>query len=1355
MVYIPRHLSYRDLDTQEDRFVIETDLQRLAPPLIILGDPGLGKSGLFRSLAASDARFELITARAFKRRGAKPTEGRILLIDALDELPGAQDQDPVQEVLAKLAEVGWPPFYLSCRANDWRNVAQQSIREDYGHAPLELRLAPFTQDDAVAFLAAERGQKEARALVRRMDEQGIADFYGNPLMLQLVSRLVDSPGGLPSDRAELFLRAAHDLRQEQNPDRPHSPLTTLSADEALNAAGAASACLILTGSEAINLGSQGARAEGDLQLADLSALPGADKLRVVTSSMLFQRRDGGDRVGPFHRALAEFLGARWLSAQAETASAERILALMTFQGGVPASLRGMYAWLSYFSSRLRPAVVSTDPYGVLRYGDCAKLSTADAALLLKALEGLAQIDPYFASEDRKNHSATALTQAGMAADLRRILLSPETPFQLKSVVLLALRASEAAPELVPDLIQILMSEGPSVEHAEPEAFSFHERAASLDILVDLVPRKDWPARVGTLLARSSEDDRRLAVDVVRSVGCQHFRPDLIAKSVLAYTDLLAGRKGREAVNVSGDLWLLSRALPDHLVAEVLDAIVALKPETEDADWRSAYEFGGFVDFLVSRVIGTPAVTPLRLLSWLRLIHDRTGGQAEARQAIELSLIDQPEVRQSIQHQLVFVEGRAEGTLDWLWRIYRIHPALGLRLEDVVHHLHPENFPSFDDEMDRERWRRLVAQRHDHRGLPPEVREAARLSARGDPALEAFLVETDRKQISPWDRRERHKRWARRRQDRREFERRRREYQGLATEIAEGSWVGLGLPAGVYLNQYIDVERDFSPRARLEAWVGVDLAQQMFAGFEAALSREVDPSPERVAESYAKRSGYKSTHVLTAGVCERVFASKSLSDLSEDVMLTVALGQIFGPGLDAPGAEDLDAAMTDWFNSRPDAWERLQRLTIEPQLRRRNEHITGLHRLLRDDKNDVVTLNLVVEWLSKFPNLPATVEAELLDFLSRRGQWAHLRQWLADHKPAVDDGLEASRTWLSIAFFADFDESRRRLDEAARADPELMWTIRRRGWPSEELGLGQSIGTEQLAWLVRNFRGHFPSAERSPGVSSGDSNPWDATDFLRGMIRRIASDTSDEAISALTELRAESNDGYLPFIQNACAQQLKARRDASFIPPHLEDITAVLRDGRPTTVADLRALALDAVSTVQARMNRDDVDQVSLFFDGTKPKTEEECRNSLVILLRDLIGHGVDSVPERLMPANKRADIVFGLDDLRLPVEAKGQWNAELWTAANDQLDARYAVEWRAQGYGIYLVFWFGADTPPSRKLKSPGRGRQRPQSPSDLRDALVARIPEHRRGQISVLVLDVSRRAGSGLIPASDDAALR
>jgi hypothetical protein len=113
-----------------------------------------------------------------------------------------------------------------------------------------------------------------------------------------------------------------------------------------------------------------------------------------------------------------------------------------------------------------------------------------------------------------------------------------------------------------------------------------------------------------------------------------------------------------------------------------------------------------------------------------------------------------------------------------------------------------------------------------------------------------------------------------------------------------------------------------------------------------------------------------------------------------------------------------------------------------------------------------------------------------------------------------------------------------------------------------------------------------------------------------------------------------------------------------------------------------------------------------------------------------------------MPAGKRVDMLFACGGMALPVEAKGQWNRDLWTAPGEQLDAFYAQDWRVQRLGLYLVYWFGDGVVAAYKPREAPDGR-RVTSAEELREMLVTRISRTRSG-MHVCVLDMSRHPGGG-----------
>jgi hypothetical protein len=67
----------------------------------------------------------------------------------------------------------------------------------------------------------------------------------------------------------------------------------------------------------------------------------------------------------------------------------------------------------------------------------------------------------------------------------------------------------------------------------------------------------------------------------------------------------------------------------------------------------------------------------------------------------------------------------------------------------------------------------------------------------------------------------------------------------------------------------------------------------------------------------------------------------------------------------------------------------------------------------------------------------------------------------------------------------------------------------------------------------------------------------------------------------------------------------------------------------------------------------------------------------------------------------------------------------------------YASDEGADGYGIYLVFWFGAE------FSVPARsdGQEAPSSAEALEAMLIGDIPTHLKGKLEIVVLDVSRPA--------------
>ncbi|HEX8215644.1 MAG TPA: hypothetical protein VF582_09285, partial [Allosphingosinicella sp.] len=412
--------------------------------------------------------------------------------------------------------------------------------------------------------------------------------------------------------------------------------------------------------------------------------------------------------------------------------------------------------------------------------------------------------------------------------------------------------------------------------------------------------------------------------------------------------------------------------------------------------------------------------------------------------------------------------------------------------------------------------------------------------------------------------------------------------------------------------------------------------------------------------------------------------------------------------------------------------------VEPQLLRRSQHVDRLWAIMRGDDGGLGA-HLAECWLTRFPDMSGEAEVEMIDRLIRSNRRDALRALLADRQgKALDD--ERRRNWEAVALIVNFDTARARLGDAI--EPELLWHLRARiggrRYHNDGEGSPAFLSVEQLAWIIATFRTLWPSAERPGSVTTGDVNPWDASDYLWSLIKLLGNDVSPEGLRALADLRDAPADGYTLALRIVAAEQRQKQADEGYTPPTLDQIKSVLDAGPPGSVADLRAIVVEELEELGRRLRGSSEDEVDLFWtDDDLPRSENECRDRVVTLLR---GHlaplAIYPIDEADMPQGKRADIVFYHNALWLPVEAKRQQHPDLWVAIEQQLERLYTGHWQAEGQGVFLVFWFGS----TFNVPACPDGGPKPTTAAELQAALDAH-PASKAGRVQVIVLDLSRSA--------------
>lgn len=232
--------------------------------VVLLGDPGAGKSHLFRETAAAEGA-RLLTARTFLITPPERLRSQSLFIDGLDEKrAGRGDRDTVDALAAKLFAVGPDRVRISCRAADWLGdsdlAALRPYFEQNGEPPV-LILESLSPDEQRAVVEAQGvDEVSARAFLVAAEERGLGDFLENPQNLIMLWRAVQT-GSWPATRRELFELSTGLMLQEFDPDRARSGTGVYSVSELRPIAGGICAARLISDVEAVSLTDQEGSAE--------------------------------------------------------------------------------------------------------------------------------------------------------------------------------------------------------------------------------------------------------------------------------------------------------------------------------------------------------------------------------------------------------------------------------------------------------------------------------------------------------------------------------------------------------------------------------------------------------------------------------------------------------------------------------------------------------------------------------------------------------------------------------------------------------------------------------------------------------------------------------------------------------------------------------------------------------------------------------------------------------------------------------------------------------------------------------------------------------------------------------------
>lgn len=1318
---------------------------------VLMADPGSGKSDAFETLARQEGG-HCVSARNFCAMDLPELWTPPLFIDGLDEMAGggAVGATALDLIRGKLQKLGVPKFRISCREADWRgsadNKALQYLVGDGNF--LELHLEPLSHKQIVALVMHWQGSDEASAtdFVREAKRHDLEGLLDNPQTLRmLVKAVVATANAWPTSKTETYENACAHLVLEHNDQHRAAQRNCALADgDLLQAAGYLCAVMLLSGSAAIALQRHAEPGTGTFSLPELvksDFAPDLSNCRAALHTRVFRGVGDGD-FAPVHRTIAEYLGAHYLASRIDSGlPASRVLALMRGNdAGVVPEMRGLHAWLAATApGELRRELIERDPLGVVLNGDVRNFTRSEKLHVLNALRDEATRYAYFRSQNWVSHPFGALATADMEGDFKALLQSADrsSPHQaLLDCVLDALAHGQAMLDLRPELERVVRD----------KTYWVNLRTEALRGLIACARNdNDWLALTHLLVAVGSSVVEDLDDELLGLLLSVLYPRYISSAEVWRY---FRQPSHDQTLGTYFQFWaeLPSVGAPVHEVPALLDALLVAGHQLDDQ-----YDYLG-----LSRIVGelllrgvTEASEPIeieRLYRWLSLglgpDHD-CGLEQEDKAALGRWLIENPSV-----YRALFEYGLAmpaQVNEDALGRIQRVRACLyDAQVPDDAWQWYLSLAEATEDDDLR---RQLLGEAADAAEQKSGPNGAILLLERwskdhtNDSDWVTNRLQCDYPRSPPYPGyvdsqiryKEHREREAERSRERTEFFRRvlpnfdpGPAHLGALVEVANA-----------YLN-FSQRSSERTPDARLlallsqnEEWVRLALH-----GLRQCLFRDDLPSVANIIDLHIQSRRYHLAAPCLAAMELRYADNPATAlDLPLATLEVVAAFRLTNDYGETP----------KWFRQllaqHPAVLASVMHRLISQQIATKIEHIQCLYRLARDPDYATVAKQTTPQLITAFPrkagdkqlkNLRLLIVAGLAN-LGRDTQLALIATKLS----ATRMNVAQRAYWLTAGVLLAPELYLDRIGQFAKKSQvragHVFALIHERGGRG---GLRAGLPAKTQAFLIALLGPRSSLRESLAGGFRRVTSEMEMGEFVADLISSLAGNPDEVAAQALLTLQQRPDmKHWADSLSRALYDQRITRRKALFKPASVSQVCATLANLKPANAADLWALTVDHLQQLASEIRNGNTNDYRQYWAGEQPRLEDDCRDAL---LSDLKKHlnplGVAAEPEGRYADEKRADIKVIAARYHFPIEIKCEWHPQLWKAVREQLIAKYGRETSSDGYGIYLVFWFGG-----QRMPVAGDGGTKPKTPKELQQRLAATVPPELRDKIAVLVVDCEK----------------
>ncbi len=1324
--YIPRMLYSRE------QALTEAQLIATHRVLIVLAEPGGGKTSLLRSFAR---KLNTVSQRAsiFRSRSAlKSNSG--LIIDAIDEMARI-DKLATEQLIVKASEEASGPVIFASRSSEWDTALTQYVQDCFGVEPFVVRLQPFDEaEQRVLFSDWFPGQAFDAFLTeaRRFD---LTPLLGNPQFLFLFGEAFIAENRFWS-KAQIFAAAITRLACEK-PDaawgRARPPL-----EDILFTAGQVFTNILLSGATGVSaVENLDDRDFPFLKALSREALAPAE---LLLDTRLFKPSDDVNQHEPMHRIVAEYCAASYLAARinngGDRLSFARVLSVIAPNGVVRDELRGMLGWIAACGNEtVQRAAIELDAYAVLANGDPAQLSLSSKKRLLLRLREISHSDPYFRRSDQwRRFNVGQFFDGGIIEDVRPLLRPSQKDKELQELLLELLAGSLSAAKLQPEISGLLV--GADVE--------ISLRVRALRVLLD-IPAFSGEAEFQALIAENTRESLKMASEILIAKGVAHFGHSETLRLIRHVVSLYEHRRGRSD-RQAGSRYFITQLVDSFSLQDIVCFLDTLTNDLScTCGAKTAYRcdcrtgISKIAGRLLDRYFQTSEGPhdARQIAAWIFGLNFPEGGRSYNDLASVQTLHANTELRQAVQRIAFEAATSDEAIESVLNQSFSSGMHAGFRFfpEDfsvlAEHAFETGNVPL---------WKAIFPGHNRYQGKEPnplraQMRQHTRLDARFMAVWAKFdrgRKALDREQRRSWPMRNRRYEQRQAREKEQSFE----HLRANRSLIESGRhWGWLQSFAHCYLSE---------PDKLAEVVDDIGTAKKALSNCFDFLMPHV-PSLELLAD----RQGYGVTYVLHAACLLYFREHGSLEGIAEPILLAIKTDTGGRSGFAEGEEEAFEAEIDRLLFQQPGKAEAFLRAYLEPQLASQKEPSPNVGMLGYKACFHALRSTLALEWLRRYPRMPYHAMLSLFDMAAQYGDRAELTALIRDRYAEIrtasvlDDETDKEAQhrrehWCLSSFF--FEDDPTAAWEELKSEPKNIFlfsnrigrlgTVREKVWPA--------LSGDKIYLIFDGFAAAWPAVHLPNSYGTGDPDDEQAYRFLTDLVWRIRSDPPNKASPVLERMLTDSRfASFEKELKTIHAEMRKNLALQDFRPPSPKAIASLLHAVQIASVEDLRALLTEELENLQQWLRGEETDPIVQFYPAGKRVDENTARNRIVDRLKSrLSAMNLSVVIEHQMVQSNRCDFTAAamIDGRRslLVTEVKGQWHRELFTAAREQLDKRYAIHPDAAGQGVYLVLWFGGDETIA------GIKSDTITSPAALREEIIARMPAELRSVIAVFVLDLS-----------------